>query len=206
MSQISKTLYRLLLRHGRDMTRRSLEFQFTKPMDKEAWLTKGGAPSWVSPEPLYSTEAIQDGLPWVDPERLQYGKVTGETVISCVRKYFRRPLGDDETVDGRIDRAFQAIRALEEQLYYARSGSSSCTDGVRVDVTTCFVGSQKELDVMYDEEEDGPPKYYYSYRIRVTNLGCVGFDMALCHSILPMYYASMITKEICFQTRSRCHS
>lgn len=169
-------------------------------------MTKGGAPSWVSPEPLYSTEAIQDALPWVDPERLHHGKVTGETVVSCVREYFRRPLGDDETVDGRIDRAFQAIRALEEQLYYARSGSSSCSDGVRVDVTTCFVGSQKELDVMYDEEEDGPPKYYYSYRIRVTNLGCVGFDIVLLDTTYIVYQASMITKEICFQTRSRCHS
>lgn len=181
MSQITKTLYRLLLRHGRDMTRRSLDFQFTKPMDKEAWLNKGGAPSWVSPEPQYSTEAIQDSLPWVDPGRMNHGEVTGETVASCVRDYFRRPLGDGETVDERINRAFQAIRVLEEQLYYARSGSSSCTDGVRVDVTTCFVGSQKELDAMYDEDEDGPPKYYYSYRIRVTNLGYVEYEHQHLH-------------------------
>lgn len=32
---------------------------------------------------------------------------------------------------------------------------------------------QNELDATYDEEHGIPPKYYFTYRIRVTNVGSV---------------------------------
>ena len=42
-----------------------------------------------------------------------------------------------------------------------------------VQVSTAHMGSQADLDPLYDEDDDGAPKkHYWTYRIRVSNLGC----------------------------------
>jgi hypothetical protein len=86
-----------------------------------------------------------------------------------VRRAFRRPPAADADP---LDRAFPSLRLLGEQMHMARCSSSCTTDGVRVDVTTSFIGRQSDLDPTYDQDDDdAPPKYYFTYRIRVSNLG-----------------------------------
>lgn len=42
-----------------------------------------------------------------------------------------------------------------------------------VQVSTAHMGSQADLDPLYDEEDDdgAPKKHYWTYRIRVSNVG-----------------------------------
>ena len=45
-------------------------------------------------------------------------------------------------------------------------------DASFLQVSTAHMGSQAELDPLYDEDDDGAPKkHYWTYRIRVSNVG-----------------------------------
>lgn len=60
-----------------------------------------------------------------------------------------------------------------------------------VQVSTAHMGSQADLDPLYDEEDDGAPnKHYWTYRIRVSNLGCGGRELG-CLQSLPRCLATV---------------
>lgn len=136
-----------------------------------AWLVHGGSPRFVPCDPAYAIRAQRERLPWL--ELNGNGIVSGPIVSSVTKDYFRKDLEGSETIEERIDRAFDAIRVLEEQKYLARMSNSTVTNGIVVDVTTMYVGTQRDLDPFYDDEDGelDPPKYYYTYRIRVSNHG-----------------------------------
>lgn len=122
------------------MDKKSLEFQFTKPMDQSAWLANGGAPGWIKPEPQYSLEALSETLPFVCPSKIPGGVVTGTLMKSCTEEFFRKPLEGSETAQTRVDMALEAVRVLEEQKFLSKTSSTAITDCVRVDVTSSYLG------------------------------------------------------------------
>lgn len=120
----------------------------------------------------YSVEAVKKTLPWLDQTFCPEGKISSSDMKAYIRQSFRHPskeLGYQELVD----RSFDSLRVLEEQLYLNACSSTAITRGVRIDVTSAYVGTQKDIDDTYDEVEDGPLKHFYTYRIRVSNNGWV---------------------------------
>lgn len=174
-TRLVRALYRLLHRQARTMRD---EIPFQESMDLDAWLVHGGSPKFG---PLSDpAKLLQERLPWLGD--LEHGGMLNRhAVSSAANNHFRRAIEENETIEERIDRAFDAIRVLEEQKFLARMSSSTETRGVVVDVTTGYVGTQKELDPLYDDSDEysDPLKYFYTYRIRVSNHGYV-FE---CHVI-----------------------
>jgi hypothetical protein len=127
------------------MSKTSVEFQFTKPMDQTAWLVSGGAPGWIKPEPQYSLEALAETLPFVCPSKIPGGVVTGTLIKSYTEEFFRKPLEGSETAQTRVDMALEAVRALEEQKFLSKTSSTAITDCVRVDVTASYLGVRLAL-------------------------------------------------------------
>ncbi|KAG1657364.1 hypothetical protein FOA52_015918 [Chlamydomonas sp. UWO 241] len=60
-----------------------------------------------------------------------------------------------------VNEAFRTLRLLLEQQYMARCSSTTVTNGVRVDVTSCFDSISAGLR--------GEQVYVFTYRVRVTN-------------------------------------
>jgi len=168
---------------------------FQESMDLDAWLVHGGRPKFG---PLSDPgRLLQERLPWISSsmgDLQSLGGLDGHSVSSVAKDHFRRKIEEDESIEERIDRAFDAIRVLEEQKFLARMSSSTETRGIVVDVTTSYVGTQKELDPMYDDTDEYSEamKYFYTYRIRVSNHGYVIY---LYTWVLPV-----MCKEICFQS------
>jgi len=77
--------------------------------------------------------------------------------------------------------------------------TSSCeTEGVHVEVSTSHVGTQADLDPLYEEEEGVPQKSFYTYRVRVSNCGWAGrflrFSLTFSASAAG---ASLLPASIC---------
>lgn len=164
------------------MTRQSIEYKYQEPMDMDAWLVHGGSPKYIScVDPGFATQSLKERLPWFD--RGRHDGVINGSVISSSTQYYFRENPSEESVEERIDRAFDAIRVLEEQKFLARMSTSTETRGVVVDVTTGYVGTQKEFDPMYDDSDEciDPLKYFYTYRIRVSNHGYVNCECVESH-------------------------
>ena len=108
------------------------------PVDKEAWLQKGGAHGWATAAPAYSRDALHSLLPWLAiPEH------PGTFAPADLRELVRQTFKDPPPVRGGgdvLDRAFTSLRTLGEQMHMAAASSSCTTRGVRVDVTTACLG------------------------------------------------------------------
>jgi hypothetical protein len=111
-------------------------------------------------------------LPFL-PSSKYSGSFISAELRDAVRSEFRSPsVPPAGGASELLDRAFTTLKVLLEQLHLARCSSSATTDGVRVDVCSAFVGTQADLDPTYDPESDNnPPKLYFTYRVRVSNLG-----------------------------------
>lgn len=120
----------------------------------------------------YSVEAVKKTLPWLDQTLCPQGKFSSSDIKAYIRQSFRHPSKELDSQE-LMDRAFDSLRVLEEQLYMNACSSTAITRGVRIDVTSAYVGTQKDIDDTYDEIEDGPLKHFYTYRIRVSNNGWV---------------------------------
>jgi hypothetical protein len=131
-------------------------------------------------------ESLVSLLPWLSSSTYT-GSFTAESLKQCIRSEFRQPTSTATETDtdteaaaasssvspDLLDRAFTSLRVLEEQLHMARCSSTATTNSIRVDVCSAFVGSQSDLDPTYDADDDDavPPKMYYTYRVRVSNVG-----------------------------------
>lgn len=72
-------------------------------------------------------------------------------------------------------------------------------------VTTAHMGSQAELDPMYDEEEDGPSKKeYFTYRIRVSNLGWGSLLLATGGLACCCTWPACCARRCCLKFARRC--
>lgn len=108
-------------------------------IDPNAWLSHGGAHAWDVPPPAYNRRALAAQLPWLDEKLIGNGSFSSAGLRRVIRKSFREPTEDiDDALS--TDRAFEALRVLSEQFHLARSSSTAQTEGVRVDVSTGFVG------------------------------------------------------------------
>lgn len=168
------------------------DIKFQDSMDLDAWLVHGGSPKFI---PLMDpARLLSERLPWLG-DLGSGGILNGSVVSSATKDHFRRKLEESESIEERIDRAFDAIRVLDEQTFLARMSTSTETPahGVVVDVTSSYVGTQKDLDPMYDESDEysDPVKHFYTYRIRVSNYGYV---------VVSFVLFPMMCKEICFQS------
>jgi hypothetical protein len=179
-----RTLYRLFLRQARGLPIEGLEIKL--PVDRSAWLEHGGGHGWAPAAPEAAAEALRSLAPWA-AEAGASGFFKSDALRAVVRRAFRAPAvaaaGARPSAAGSaansdpLDRAFAGLRLLGEQAAMAASSSSATTRGVRVDVTTKFLGRRGDLEgaaAASDDEDEGepaPPKYFYTYRIRISNLG-----------------------------------
>ena len=168
------------------------------PMDRDAWLKKGGEHNWSKTPAGYRVDALRRLLPWVpevgvfvtlqwsrercaaarlklptspQPRPQETGSFTPELLRQTARSQFRAPPPAAGGETELLDRAFTSLRVLSEQLHLARCSSTATTEGIHVEVTTSYVGKQAELDPTYDDEDGTPPKLLFTYRVRVSNLG-----------------------------------
>ena len=88
-----------------------------------------------------------------------------------MRQQFRSPAAASLDPGQQLDRAFEALRVLGEQLHLAECSSSAQTEGIHVEVTTAYVGPQSDLDPTYEPEEGVAMKHFFTYRIRISNVG-----------------------------------
>lgn len=170
LNRTQRTLYRLLMRYTSRMKSSGIERLDIQPMiDPNAWLSNGGAHAWVRPPPECHVSALRSFLPWLD-ERIigSSGSYTANELKDIIRESFRQGSVEETRdksgsndgkygvkEDGRVfsdatlgrpnvaemvDRGFQALRVLTEQLHLARCSSTAETNGVRVDVSSGFVG------------------------------------------------------------------
>jgi hypothetical protein len=65
--------------------------------------------------------------------------------------------------------AFDALRVLAEQHSMAACSAAAVTEGVRVEITTGFIGSRIPLDLLGETPTARP---VWTYRCRVENVGC----------------------------------
>jgi hypothetical protein len=183
-----RTLYRLFLRQARGLPTEGTEIRL--PVDRSAWLEHGGGHGWAPAAPEAAAEALRSLAPWA-AEADASGVFTPDALRTVVRRAFRapavaaagaRPSAAGSAAAGSaaadpLDRAFAGLRLLGEQAAMAASSSSATTRGVRVDVTSQFLGRRGDLEgasaasVDEGEGEPAPPKYFYTYRIRISNLG-----------------------------------
>jgi len=111
-------------------------------------------------------------LPWLANASMSNGVFDSPSLRQSIRDAFRSKNDpSDPLFTDAIDRAFQSLKVLEEQLYMKQSSSSATTRGVRVDVTSAFVGRHSDLDSTFDPDSGVPNKNYFTYRIRVSNVG-----------------------------------
>jgi hypothetical protein len=126
-------------------------------------------------------ESLVSLLPWLSSSTYT-GTFTADQLRETIRTEFRHPSPVEApttptsssvpTTPDLLDRAFTSLRVLEEQLHMARCSSTATTNSIRVDVCSAFVGTQADLDPTYDPDDDAvPPKMYYTYRVRVSNVG-----------------------------------
>ncbi|KAI7840000.1 hypothetical protein COHA_006265 [Chlorella ohadii] len=81
--------------------------------------------------------------------------------------------------------AFESLRLLADQVALDEATSSCTTEGVHVEVSTAHMGSQADLDPLYDEDDSGAPeKHYWTYRIRVSNVGSETVQLLARHWII----------------------
>jgi hypothetical protein len=150
-----RSLYRIILKQGRKIdTLEDGKLLLQRPFDKDAWIAKSGSPTFFN-------EDTSTNLTLPCPP----GK--GPITRSWLRKASRASF--QNTDQKHITPAFDAIRILDEQMYLASKTSSAVTRDVMISTIAMYVGSQAELDPLYEAEED-EVKYYYSYRIQIHNM------------------------------------
>ncbi|KAI3430609.1 hypothetical protein D9Q98_005201 [Chlorella vulgaris] len=174
-SRAVRALYRLLLRQARDLERQGVAaLDIRMPLNKEAWLFEGGSHSWAAPRDIYRLESLRTLAPWA-AKGVASGSLPPPELRALVSRCFRHPPASSSREE-QLDRAFLSLRLLSEQVHMHCHCSSSCeTEGVDVEVTTGYVGNQRDLDPTFEAEEgaeegaDG--NTYFTYRIRVSNCG-----------------------------------
>ncbi|PRW20169.1 hypothetical protein C2E21_9247 [Chlorella sorokiniana] len=170
-SKTVRTLYRLFLRQARALERQGLEeLPIRAPVNREAWMG-GPQHEWAPPRDEFYLQSFKRLVPWAAQDATS-GVLTPAHLRELVRRTFRAPPPEEGGRARQLDQAFESLRLLADQVALDEATSSCTTDGVHVEVSTAHMGSQAELDPLYDDEDDGSPKkHYWTYRIRVSNLG-----------------------------------
>lgn len=157
------------------MARKDLIIDVQMPVDKNAWLNNGGGHGWATPAPTYIKESMEALLPWL-PSSQYSGTFSADDLRHAVQQEFRQPTVPPQSPAELLDRAFTSLKILSEQIHLTQCSSLAITEGIRIDVCSAYVGSQTDLDPTYDPEQDAqehPPKQFYTYRVRISNVGYV---------------------------------
>ncbi|EFN52001.1 hypothetical protein CHLNCDRAFT_139531 [Chlorella variabilis] len=158
-----RALYRLFLRQARSLERQGLEaLDIRMPVNKEAWLFQGGSHAWSPPRDEFRLNSLKSLVPWA-AQGVTSGSLSPADLRQLISRAFRQPPAGSSREE-QLDRAFQSLRLLSDQIHMQ-------AQGVHVEVTTAYVGRQSDLDPTYEKEEGVADKHYFTYRIRVSNCG-----------------------------------
>ncbi|KAL6766756.1 hypothetical protein ACKKBG_A37230 [Auxenochlorella protothecoides x Auxenochlorella symbiontica] len=179
LSRPLRACYKALLRQIWELERTPLAFKLQTPLDKHAWLRQGGGHGWAKVGSEHRAQTARLLLPWLAETLQGIETLTASSLRTLVRDQFRQPLPPDAEPND-LDRAIQGIRVLSDQIHLARGSSSATTRGVQVEVTADFVGHEDDIQTLQiieegedeeEEEEAGGSKLFYTYRVRVANVG-----------------------------------
>lgn len=132
-SKAVRTLYRLFLRQARALEAQGMQaLCIREPVDTEAWLS-GGRHGWAPPRDEFYLRSFQSLAPWA-AEGATSGCLTPAELRQVVRRTFRAaPAHGGSAADG-LDRAFQSLRLLSQQVAHQQASSCAETQGVHVEV------------------------------------------------------------------------
>lgn len=193
-SKTVRTLYRMFLRQARALELQGLqELPIRAPVNREAWMG-GPQHEWAPPRDEFYLQSFKRLVPWVAQDATS-GVLTPARLRDLVRQAFRAPPPAEGGRDRQLDQAFESLRLLAEQIALDEATSSCTTEGVHVEVSTAHMGSQADLDPLYDEDDDGAPKkHYWTYRIRVSNLGTETVQLLARHWLICDPAGSVMTE------------
>ena len=169
-SNLARSLYRILLKQATAWLPVEQEIRVIRPFDTDAWLLKAGSPVFLSGDKHTSGSTIVDGLP---------DTVTRDWLRKEIRARFR-------SGDGDVSQALAAIKALDGQRFLSSRTVRQTTREVEISVMAAYVGDQRELDELFDDDP-GPSRYLYSYRISIANVRCAICIFRVVCSILLSY-------------------
>lgn len=179
MGRLEAELYRLLRQHARRLPSKC---ELIPSFDRRAWLAKQGSPTLTLPSERQTlAPEVLSGL------ETELGGLSDR--IAEVRRRFREP-------GGTVERALDAIKALDEQRYLrekqrchttqAKAGEK--TVGIKICSITEPVGDGDLLEYdEYDEDDEEnvdrkKERYLCSYRITITNLSGASERHTRCSS------------------------
>lgn len=146
---LKRTLYRLFIRQANKMRKDDLKICCSMPIDKEAWLMNGGNHAWVSPYPKYCLESLKSLVPWVNASGISSdGSFDSDQLRSLARQAFRES-SSEVPPSVQMNRALDALRILEEQMYMGKCSSSTITNDIRIDVTSTYVGVRIDENISW---------------------------------------------------------
>ncbi|KAL0034138.1 hypothetical protein WJX79_011127 [Trebouxia sp. C0005] len=144
MNKAICTVYRAFFRYNRQLQAAGQKLEIRTPLDKEAYRTASYA--WVVNE----SASRQDLVELVLPNILE-GQSSQLVLTPCC------------CTGQLLDQAFGALRTLSEQMHMQDCSSDSVTDGIRINVTSAYIGKVPVSTVA--------TKNLFTYRVRVTNVG-----------------------------------
>lgn len=168
-SRIVVLLYRSMLRTVRALTAHEPRLRVRRPVF-ECEVQWQRAPQYRMLAPASSKwdekvvtqrERIRERFPMLTSMPLDTENGLSRTQIQqLIAAEIRRPQPHDAPLsDGRLDALFRAFRELQVQHTLSRLSSSRTTAGVRVDVTSGFVG------------RDSSGAHLFQYKVSITNVG-----------------------------------
>lgn len=163
MNKAICTVYRAFFRYNRQLEAAGQKLELRIPLDKEAYRTASYA--WV----VNDSASRQDGglvellLSYI-LEVPETGSFSPEALRTCIRANFAASKTAPLEQQGQLlDQAFGALRILSEQMHMQDCSSDSVTDGIKINVTSAYVGKVPVGTVA--------TKNLFTYRVRVTNVG-----------------------------------
>lgn len=181
------------MRQARALEREGVEqLDIRMPISQEAWLMQQGGHGWAPPRDAFYLRSLQQLAPWA-AQGVTSGSFTPAELRALVARCFRHP-PEGSGREEQLDRAFQSLRLLGDQIHMQGCSSSAETEGVHVEVTTAFIGGAGDVDPSYEEEEGVPEKLYYTYRVRVSNVGQEVVQLLSRHWVIEDSQGQVITE------------
>lgn len=161
MNKAISAVYRALFRCNRQLQAAGQALEIRTPLDKEAYRTTNY--SWVVNESASREDILELMLPNI-LEVPSSGTFTPEALRTCIRANFAASKDAPIQKQGQLlDQAFGALRVLSEQMHMQQCSSLAVTDGIRVDVTSAYIG---KVPVNATRTRN-----VFTYRVRITNVG-----------------------------------
>lgn len=162
MSKAICAVYRAFFRYNRHLQAAGQQLELRAPLDKEAYRTASYA--WVVNESASRQELVELLTSFDILEVPEAGVFSPEALRTCIRANFAASKAAPLEQQGELlDQAFGALRILSEQMHMQDCTSDSVTDGIKINVTSAYIGEVRVSTVA--------TKNLFTYRVRVTNVG-----------------------------------